>query len=340
MLFFIFQTLTDTFGRYHDYLRISLTERCNLRCTYCMPEEGVQLTQNDKILTTDEIIYLAQLFVKQGVRKIRLTGGEPTVRKDLEQIIGRLKNIDGLESVTMTTNGLVLTRNLVKYQRAGLDGLNISLDTLQPEKYEKITRRKGWERVIAGIDLAIQLGYTPKVNCVAMKGFNEDEICDFVQFTQNRPVDIRFIEYMPFTGNKWDTMKLLSFKEMLELVKSKWSNFEALPNGPNDTSKAFKVNGFAGQVGFITSMTEHFCGTCNRLRITADGNLKVCLFGNAEISLRDAMRANTSEDDLLALISTAVKRKKKQHAGKIFNKFYFKIFVIRIFYLFNHGQEC
>lgn len=283
-----------------------------------MPEEGVQLSPSSKILTTDEVVYLAQLFVKEGVRKIRLTGGEPTVRKDLEEVIRRLKDIDGLESVSMTTNGLVLTRNLVKYQKAGLDGLNISLDTLKPEKYEKITRRKGWERVIAGIDLAVQLGYTPKINCVAMKGFNEDEICDFVQFTEDRPVDIRFIEYMPFTGNKWDTLKLLSFKEMLDSIRTKWPQFTALPNGPNDTSKAFKVDGFKGQVGFITSMTEHFCGTCNRLRITADGNLKVCLFGNAEVSLRDAVRANSSEDDLLALISAAVKRKKKQHAGELY----------------------
>lgn len=281
-----------------------------------MPEEGVQLTPSNKILTNDEVVYLASLFVKQGVRKIRLTGGEPTVRKDLEDIIRRLKAIDGLESVTMTTNGLVLTRNLVKYQRAGLDGLNISLDTLKPDKFEKITRRKGWDRVIAGIDLAIQLGYTPKINCVAMKGFNEDEICDFVQFTEKRPVDVRFIEYMPFTGNKWDTLKLLSFKEMMDLIHAMWPGFEALPNGPNDTSKAYKVNGFAGQLGFITSMTEHFCGSCNRLRVTADGNLKVCLFGNAEISLRDALRANSSEGDLLALISAAVKRKKKQHAGE------------------------
>lgn len=152
------KALNDTFGRFHDYLRISLTERCNLRCLYCMPEEGVQLTPNKKLLTTDEVIYLAKLFVQEGVRKVRLTGGEPTVRRDLEDIIRQLKEIQGLESVSITTNGLVLTRQLVKLQKAGLDGLNISLDTLKPDKYERITRRKGWERVVAGIDLAVQLG--------------------------------------------------------------------------------------------------------------------------------------------------------------------------------------
>ncbi|XP_055602489.1 molybdenum cofactor biosynthesis protein 1 isoform X1 [Uranotaenia lowii] len=161
--------LTDKFGRFHSYLRISLTERCNLRCKYCMPAEGVQLSAKDSLLTTAEVLRLANLFVQEGVRKIRLTGGEPTVRKDLTDIVEQLKRIPLLESVGITTNGLMLTRQLVGLQRAGLDALNISLDTLKAAKYEQITRRKGWERVIAGIDLAIQLGYKPKVNCVLMK---------------------------------------------------------------------------------------------------------------------------------------------------------------------------
>lgn len=307
--------LTDSFGRHHSYLRISLTEKCNLRCKYCMPAEGVPLTPKQNLLTTDEIDKIARIFVQHGVRKIRLTGGEPTIRADLTEIIERLKKIQDLETVGITTNGLVLTRNLVAYQRAGLDSVNISLDSLRPEKFEEITRRKGWQRVIAGIDLAVQLGYRPKINCVVMKNFNEDEVCDFVEWTRDRPVDVRFIEYMPFSGNKWQTEKLLPYNEMLTMIRDKFPNFKALPNGPNDTSKAYKVDGYQGQVGFITSMTEHFCGTCNRLRITADGNLKVCLFGNKEISLKDAIRSGCSDDDLTALISASVFRKKKQHAG-------------------------
>ncbi|KAL5292448.1 MOCS1 family protein [Megaselia abdita] len=325
--------LTDTFGRHHSYLRISLTEKCNLRCTYCMPAEGVKLQPKDNMLTNEEIFYLAKIFVKNGVRKIRLTGGEPTVRRDIVEIVENLSKIPDLENVGITTNGLVLTRMLVPLQRAGLDAINISLDTLKSSKYEQITRRKGWERVIAGIDLAIQLGYKPKVNCVLMKNFNDDEICDFVEFTRDREVDVRFIEYMPFSGNKWHTDKLVSFKSALDVIKEKYPDFQALPNGPNDTSKAFGVPNFKGQIGFITSMTEHFCGSCNRLRLTADGNLKVCLFGNTEISLRDAIRANSSDDDMEALISAAVKRKKKQHAGEFFlsknvnklSSFYFTI---------------
>lgn len=281
-----------------------------------MPAEGVELSPKQHLLTTDEIILISKLFVDQGVRKIRLTGGEPTIRKDLVDIIARLKDLKQLENVGITTNGLVLTRNLVNYQRAGLDSLNISLDTLRPEKYEEITRRRGFERVIAGIDLAVQLGFKPKVNCVVMKNFNEDEVCDFVEWTRDRAVDIRFIEYMPFSGNRWHTEKMLSFKEMLDMIMIRFPEFTALPNGPNDTSKAYHVPSFKGQIGFITSMTEHFCGSCNRLRITADGNLKVCLFGNKEVSLRDAIRSGASEDDLQALIGAAVFRKKKQHAGK------------------------
>ncbi|KRT83553.1 hypothetical protein AMK59_3240 [Oryctes borbonicus] len=165
--------LTDLFGRFHNYLRISLTERCNLRCQYCMPAEGVHLTLKQHLLTTEEVIRLARLFVKEGVTKIRLTGGEPTVRRDLVDIVASLKQINGLETVAMTTNGLVLTRQLVALQRAGLDVLNISLDTLKSDKYEKITRRKGFDKVTMGIDLALQLGYNPvKINCVVMKGLS------------------------------------------------------------------------------------------------------------------------------------------------------------------------
>ncbi|XP_056637309.1 molybdenum cofactor biosynthesis protein 1 isoform X2 [Diorhabda sublineata] len=314
--------LTDLFGRNHTYLRISLTEKCNLRCKYCMPAEGVKLTENSKLLTTDEVLKIAELFVKEGVTKIRLTGGEPTIRRDLVDIIYNLKKIDGLQIVAMTTNGLVLTKQLVSLQKAGLDILNVSLDTLKPERYEVMARRKGWQRVMMGIDLAFQLGYNPvKINCVMMKDFNDDEICDFVELTRDKNFDVRFIEYMPFTGNKWDVKKMVSYKDMVNKIRQKWPDFSPLENNPNDTSKAWKVPGYEGQIGFITSMSDHFCGSCNRLRITADGNLKVCLFGNTEVSLRDAIRNKCSDDDLTALISAAVKRKKKQHADSKINMF-------------------
>ncbi|XP_070101647.1 molybdenum cofactor biosynthesis protein 1 isoform X4 [Equus caballus] len=252
--------LTDSFGRRHSYLRISLTEKCNLRCQYCMPEEGVPLTPKAKLLTTEEILTLARLFVKEGVDKIRLTGGEPLIRPDVVDIVG-------------------------------------------------------FHKVMEGIHKAIELGYNPvKVNCVVMRGLNEDELLNFVALTKGLPLDVRFIEYMPFDGNKWNFRKMVSYKEMLDTLRQQWPELEKLPEEESSTAKAFKIPGFRGQVSFITSMSEHFCGTCNRLRITADGNLKVCLFGNSEVSLRDHLRAGASEEELLRIIGAAVGRKKQQHA--------------------------
>ncbi|XP_031839694.1 molybdenum cofactor synthesis 1 isoform X2 [Nomia melanderi] len=310
--------LTDSFGRHHTYLRISVTERCNLRCLYCMPAEGVTLTKGDGILKTEEIIKIADLFVKEGVRKIRLTGGEPTVRKDIVDIIAGLKQLPGLKQVALTTNGLTLTRQLPSLQRAGLDAINISLDTLKEDRFEQFTRRKGWPRVMAAIDLAVQLGYNPvKVNCVMMNGFNDDELVDFVNLTKDRPIDVRFIEYMPFQGNKWNENRMVSFDTMKRIIRDVYPDLQRLPNDYNDTSKAYQVPGFVGQVGFITSMSNHFCASCNRLRITADGNLKVCLFeGKGEVSLRDALRNGASDESLKEMIGIAVRRKKKQHAVK------------------------
>jgi len=233
-------------------------------------------------------------------------------------IVRRLKILPGLETVAMTTNGLTLSRKLPALMEAGLNALNISLDTLIPEKFEFVSRRPkaGHAKVLNAIEKSLEMGFNPvKVNCVVMRGLNEDEILDFVDWTRERNVDVRFIEYMPFDGNKWNTNKMVPFSEMLEIIRAKYPDFQRIQDAPNDTSKGFKVDGFRGQVGFITSMSENFCGSCNRLRMTADGNLKVCLFGNTEISLRDAMRQGIHEDELKHLIEAAVKRKKARHAG-------------------------
>ncbi|XP_061326877.1 molybdenum cofactor biosynthesis protein 1 isoform X2 [Pezoporus flaviventris] len=307
--------LTDSFGRQHNYLRISLTEKCNLRCQYCMPEEGVQLTPKSDLLTTQEIITLAKLFVKEGVEKIRLTGGEPLIRPDVVDIVGQLRKLEGLKTIAVTTNGMNLTRLLPRLKEAGLNAINVSLDTLVPAKFEFIVRRKGFHKVMEGIHKATELGYRPvKVNCVVMRGFNEDELLGFVDFTKDLPLDVRFIEYMPFDGNKWNFKKMVSYKEMLDTIKQQWPELEKLSCETSSTAKSYKVPHFQGQISFITSMSEHFCGSCSRLRITADGNLKVCLFGNSEVSLRDHLRSGASEEELVQVIGAAVGRKKKQHA--------------------------
>lgn len=308
--------LTDNFGRRHSYLRISLTEKCNLRCQYCMPEEGVKLTPRSQLLSTSEILSLARLFVQEGVEKIRLTGGEPLIRPDVLDIIAELRKMEGLKTIAVTTNGINLAKLLPKLKDAGLDLINISLDSLVPAKYEFIVRRKGLHKVMEGIEKAIEMGYNPvKVNCVVMRGLNEDELLDFVALTEKKPLEVRFIEYMPFDGNKWNFKKMVSYQEMLDRIRQQWPDLEMLQTGQADTAKTFKVPGFKGQVGFITSMSDHFCGSCNRLRITADGNLKVCLFGNSEVSLRDVLRSGSSDEELLQIIGAAVGRKKKQHAG-------------------------
>ena len=308
--------LTDTFGRRHTYLRISLTERCNLRCQYCMPAEGVDLKPRDELLTFEEIDRLAGLFVAAGVDKIRLTGGEPLVRKDVEQLIERLGALPGLRTLALTTNGLLLPKKLARLQAAGVNLLNISLDTLRPDRFTFITRRPGFDLVMQAIDQAVAAGYDPvKVNCVVMRGFNDDELADFVALTEAKPIEVRFIEYMPFDGNGWQDQRMMAYTEMIERIEARFPSLVRLQDGPNETSKTYQVPGFRGRVGFITSMSTPFCDGCNRLRITADGNLKVCLFGKAEVSLRDAVRGGATDDALRTIIQAAVLRKKAAHAG-------------------------
>jgi GTP 3',8-cyclase len=324
-----------------------------------MPEEGVPLSPTRELLTTPEIVLLSSVFVSQGVTKIRLTGGEPTVRRDivpLMQQIGALRP-HGLKEICLTTNGLSLHRKLDSMVEAGLTGVNLSLDTMDPWQFQLMTRRNGFEAVKKSIDKIFELndhgaGIKFKINCVIMRGINDREILPFVEMTREKDVEVRFIEYMPFDGNKWSKGKMFSYSETLDVIRTKYPELEKVKDHKNDTSKTWHIPGFAGRIGFITSMTHNFCGTCNRLRITSDGNLKVCLFGNAEVSLRDILRKSNNgepiddaafealkqiemdrrngmsdpkkplgmgmalnEDELLDVIGMAVKRKKAKHAG-------------------------
>eukprot|EP00008_Paramoeba_atlantica_P008730 CAMPEP_0201494626 /NCGR_PEP_ID=MMETSP0151_2-20130828/48741_1 /ASSEMBLY_ACC=CAM_ASM_000257 /TAXON_ID=200890 /ORGANISM="Paramoeba atlantica, Strain 621/1 / CCAP 1560/9" /LENGTH=299 /DNA_ID=CAMNT_0047883017 /DNA_START=233 /DNA_END=1132 /DNA_ORIENTATION=+ len=282
-----------------------------------MPQEGVELTPKEKTLTTEEIIRLSRLFVESGVDKIRLTGGEPTVRKDLVDIIGAMGQLPNLKQIGITSNGIVLKRKLSELKRVGLTHVNISLDTLDSDKFFLMTRRDGFKKVIEAIDEAETLGFDPvKINCVLMKGVNDEEIMDFVEMTKDRNIDVRFIEYMPFDGNRWSSAKLMPYLEVIKYIEEK-SDREMLKftDSRNETAKSYYLDGYRGRISFITSMTEHFCGTCNRLRITADGNLKVCLFGNHEINLMNEMREGVTDEGLREVIGAAVGRKKERHAG-------------------------
>eukprot|EP00475_Leptophrys_vorax_P016178 TRINITY_DN22633_c0_g4_i2.p1 TRINITY_DN22633_c0_g4~~TRINITY_DN22633_c0_g4_i2.p1 ORF type:complete len:357 (+),score=92.09 TRINITY_DN22633_c0_g4_i2:146-1072(+) len=289
-----------------------------------MPAEGIDLTPNSHLLTSDEIFDLSRMFVEFGVDKIRLTGGEPLIRKDAVEIVQNLNTLRsmGLKNIAMTTNGITLKRKLDALLSAGLNNLNISLDTLDPHKFQIITRRGGHQLVLDAIKEASQSRAlnSLKVNCVLMRGVNDDEMLKFVELTKEMDLEVRFIEYMPFDGNVWSDRKMVSYAEILTRIREEYPEFQKVTEEEHGaTSKVFKVPGFTGRVGIISSMTNHFCSTCNRIRLTADGNLKVCLFGTSEVNLRDALRSSADKTEqreaLRDLIQVAVQRKKKQHAG-------------------------
>lgn len=282
--------LVDRFNRPHDYLRISVTDRCNLRCVYCMPAEGVQFLKHSELLTYEEIEEVVRVGAKLGIKKIRLTGGEPLVRKDLEVLVSKLSSIDGIEDISLTTNGIFLAKQAKILKEAGITRVNISLDSLRPERFKEITRGGDVQQVLDGIEASFEVGFQPiKINTVLMKGFNDDEIPDFLRMTIDQPINLRFIEYMPI-GHADETWKngYLS----LQIVKEKAKQLgvemeesgEIYGNGPSDN---FRIKGAKGTVGFIHPVSDHFCSDCNRLRLTSDGYLKACLYWDEEINVKD-----------------------------------------------------
>eukprot|EP01065_Artemidia_motanka_P041620 TRINITY_DN5418_c3_g1_i1.p1 TRINITY_DN5418_c3_g1~~TRINITY_DN5418_c3_g1_i1.p1 ORF type:complete len:379 (+),score=89.34 TRINITY_DN5418_c3_g1_i1:153-1289(+) len=310
--------LRDSHSRFHDYLRISLTERCNLRCQYCMPANGIPLTPDEQTLTTGEIIRLAKVFCTMGVRKIRLTGGEPLVRRDFDSLVTGLGSLraDGLRELCMTTNGITLARKLPLLKVAGLSRVNISLDTLDDAKFEIITRRRGHHKVLQAIDQCIESGITTKLNCVVVRGVNDDEVEEFVErFARDRPLQVRFIEYMPFNSNGWKKNAMVPWMETWDRIESRFGKLTPVKAARGDTSKNYTLDGFQGSVGFITTMTSAFCGSCNRLRLTADGQLKVCLHDANERSLLQPLRDGASDEELTAAIGDIVMGKKKSLGG-------------------------
>lgn len=307
--------LTDQFGRTHNYLRISLTDNCNLRCFYCMPEESYDFTPNSKLMQVDEIDAIAKLFVQHGVNKIRLTGGEPFVRKDAAKIISNLGKLP--VQLTCTTNGIRIDDMLPEIIKANFHSINISLDTLKKDKFLKITRRDYFDRVFRNIHLLLQNNIKTKINVVAMKGVNDDEISDFIAFTKNNPVDIRFIEFMPFSGNQWSSNQVMTQKEILDIINENY-DFVPLPIGPHDTAKSYSISGHKGSFSIISTMSEPFCSGCNRIRLTADGKLKNCLFSKQETDLLTPLR---NGQDILPIIESTILSKAKTQGGQLNEQF-------------------
>lgn len=307
--------IRDSFNRIHNYLRISLTDNCNLRCFYCMPEEEYQFTPTSKLMQCAEIESLAKTFVEAGVNKIRLTGGEPLIRHDAERIILALARLP--IELTMTTNGTRLHKFIDVLKKANVHSLNISLDTLNKEKFNKVTRRNQFDDVLTNIQLCLENGFHVKVNVVVMKGINDHELIDFVEWTRLTPIDVRFIEFMPFAGNRWTNNQVMPLNEILHVISETYE-FSSLTKKSNDTAKRFKVPGHAGTFGVISTMSSHFCGDCNRMRLTADGKLKNCLFSSVETDLLTALR---NGEQVMPLIQESISAKFFQLGGQLTTDF-------------------
>lgn len=304
--------IIDTFGRTHDYLRISLTERCNLRCVYCMPEEGVVLRDKAEFMTAEETLEIAQQFVDLGVKKIRLTGGEPLIKRNAETILRGLGEMP--IELTLTTNGILVDRYIDLFKEVGIRSINVSLDSLVEERFTQLSRRNYYERVMNNISLLNQNGIKVKINVVLIKGVNDDEIIDFIELSRTKPYDIRFIEFMPFDGNNWDIDKKVSFQEIIDRVSEHYGvdQFEQVAPKANDTARNFKITNGKGSFGIISTVTNPFCDSCNRIRLTADGKIKNCLFSNDELDLLSALR---SGNEIAPLIHQSIRSKKKERAG-------------------------
>ena len=299
-------------------LRISVTDRCNFRCQYCMPEEGMKWLPRSELLTYEELERVARVCVERfGFESIRLTGGEPTVRAHLEVLIAKLAAL-GVE-LSLTTNGATLTHQAADFARAGLQRINISCDSLRPERFAEITRRDALPQVLAGIDAAIEAGLSPvKVNCVMVKGLNDDEIVDFATFGRAKGIEVRFIEWMPLDGGgEWAQGAVVPASEIISQIDAVWG-LEEEPGRGAAPAERFRYRDGGGRIGVIGSVTEPFCGSCDRVRLTAEGQFRNCLFAVRETDLRAVLRGGGSDDDLAAAIEAEVGRKWAGHAiGKV-----------------------
>lgn len=304
--------MLDKLNRKIDYLRISVIDRCNLRCVYCMPEEGIESIPHDEILTYDEILRICEIVSELGIRKIKITGGEPLVRKDIVNLIRDIKNIDKIEQVTLTTNGILLHEMLDDLYDAGIDAINISLDTLNKDNFKKITRRDGLEKVLMSIDKAYDLGIRVKINCLAIRDFNLRELVEIASFAKDREIDVRFIELMPIGfGKKYNQ---IDNDEILSILESRFGTFEIVTekrgNGP---AKYYRNQNMKGCIGFISAISHEFCESCNRIRLTSSGFLKLCLHYNKGIDLKGPIRNGISDEDLKKLIHDTIWNKPISH---------------------------
>ena len=310
--------ISDPFGRPINYLRISVTDRCNLRCIYCMPLEGIETLPHADILSYEEILSVARAAADMGINKVRLTGGEPLVRAGICNLVEMLAKVPGLDDISMTTNGMLLSRYASELKKAGLKRVNVSLDSLKPEKFAQITRIGSLSNVLEGIGAAQQAGLSLiKINTVAMRGINDDEIIDLARKTVDEEWHVRFIEFMPMVGNQDEgNERFISIPEIRERIETLGTLEPGKLDG-NGPARYYRLLGAKGTIGFISPVSEHFCFQCNRLRLTADGKLRPCLLADDEIDLRNPLRRGASTDDLKILLRQAIDSKPECHNLKL-----------------------
>ena len=304
--------LVDLFGRVHRDFRISVTDRCNFRCQYCMPEEGLDWLKREELLTFEEIVRVTKILVeKYGIDSVRLTGGEPTLRANLSDLISMLSELP--IEIALTTNGITLEKNAHILRSAGLNRINISMDSLRAERFEEITLRDDMRKVISGIEASLEAGLSPvKINVVVMRGINDDEIVDFAKFGRDMGVIVRFIEFMPLDADEnWSTSSVVTLKEIFSTINSVYPLEEI--ERSNAPASGFRYLDNKGEIGIVASVSQKFCATCDRIRITADGQFRNCLFSNEEFNLKEALRSGNTDKEICELLELAVLAKREGH---------------------------
>ena len=312
----------DRYKRQIDYLRLSVTDRCNLRCLYCMPENGIPKFSHDQVLTYEEILRLAHIATSMGITKIRITGGEPLVRKDIVYLCQHIAQISGLKSLSLTTNGVLLSYFAKDLFKAGIRRINVSLDTLNPRKFASITRRDCFREVWQGIELAREVGFYPiKLNVVVMREVNDDEIEDLARLTYSHPFHVRFIEFMPFQSDE-KLCRFLSIDEILSRLSRVAPLIPAESQNSNGPALYYRFPDALGKIGVISPVSHHFCPSCNRLRVTADGQLRTCLFSAEEVDIKSLLRQDAADEAIVRKIQDAIQQKPEKHAleSQVFRK--------------------
>jgi len=312
---FLVEPLVDSWGRAIESLRVSVTDKCNFRCTYCMPAEGLEWLPRSEVLTFEEIERLVRVLARMGVREVRLTGGEPLVRRDLPELVRMLAAVPGVEDLSLTTNGVLLDRLAGPLVAAGLKRINVSLDSLSHVRFTELTRRDALDQVLRGLEEAeLYPELRPiKVNCVALKGFTEEEVPALAELARRKPYVVRFIEFMPLDADEvWREDRVLTGAEIRALIEERWPLVE-LPAPPSSTARRFRFADGAGEIGFVNPVSEPFCSACDRIRLTADGQLRTCLFSRREWDMKGPLRAGASDAELERHIRFAVRHKELKH---------------------------